>query len=161
MISVQKLTSWLPHGGRSRRAKAFADAAFPGCAGHQAEALATFQVLERLVGRRLDQVELDAPLSQALPDRRAIEALSLEQVAELVLALEEEYGVSVPAKHTEVKEEIWAIIVCHALLGPAAKASRWDASTIWLRSLRGIINERVKSGSDCSCGERESRRTSG
>ena len=137
MISVQNLIRWLPHGGRSHRAKTFADAAFPDCAGHGAEALATLQVLERLVGHRLDHVELDAPLSQVLPDR------------------------SRPAHHREVKEEIWATTVCHALLGPTARATTWDGSTIWARSLRGIINERMRSAADCSCGRRESRRTMG
>ena len=159
MISVQTLRNWLPQGGRRHRAKAFADAVFPVCAGHRAEAFATFQVLERLAGHRLEHVELDAPLSEVLPDRRSLEELTLEQVQEVVLALEEEYGVIAPNQYTEVKEEIWATTACHALLGPKAQAITWDAGTIWRRSLRSIINERMASGADCSCGEREGRRT--
>jgi hypothetical protein len=111
--------------------------------------------LERLAGHRLDHVELDAPLSEVLPYRRGLEALTIEQVQEVVLALEEEYGLSTPAHDTEVKEEIWATTACHALLGPTAQASMWDASTIWERSPRGLINERVTRGANCSCGERE------
>ena len=159
MIRVEKLRGWLPRVGRSQRARVFADAAFPRCAGHRAEALATFQVLERLSGRCLEHLDLDAPLSELLPDRSALEALTLEQVQEVVLALEEEYGVSAHARHTELKEDIWATTVCHVLLGPAAQATNWGARTIWERSPRGIINQRVRAGGDCSCGEPESRRT--
>jgi hypothetical protein len=31
-----------------------------------------------------------------------------------------------------------------ALLGHGADESSWDPSTIWVRSVRGVINERVK-----------------
>ena len=154
MINVQKVRSWFPR-GRNHRAKAFAEAAFPACTAHRAEALTTFPVLERLAGHRLDHVELDAPLSEVLPDRHALERLTLEQVAQLVMALEEEFGLTTPAPHTEAREEIWATTAHHALLGPKAQANTWDASTIWSRSLRGIINERVSRGIGCSCAERD------
>jgi hypothetical protein len=43
--------------------------------------------------------------------------------------------------------------VMKRLLGAAVQTSHWDAATIWVRSIRGVINERVRHRGGCTCGE--------
>jgi len=67
------------------------------------------------------------------------------------LALEEELGDRdlVKLALLQVADES----VTKRLLGPALETSHWDAATIWVRSIRGIINERVRHCGGCKCGD--------
>jgi hypothetical protein len=70
---------------------------------------------------------------------------------ERALALEAELG---PSQLTAVAiAELAAESVAKPLLGSAWGRSHWDPGTIWSRSLRGVINERVRYRDGCSCGE--------
>jgi hypothetical protein len=101
--------------------------------------------------RELLSVRLSDPrLSRSVPDED-----SLDQV-ERLMALELEYGPK-SAEFTTALEEATTYHIFRGLLGPASRLSRWDPHTIWTRSLRGIVNERVKHRGGCSCGESESR----
>jgi len=88
----------------------------------------------------------DLPLSKANADFD-----SLDQV-ELLMALEEEHGA--PAT-VPLLEEWTSEHVFKTLLGPASSATSWAPVTIWARSVRGIVNERVRCMGGCSCGARE------
>lgn len=151
MIDLERIAGWFTDGGRSARANAFAQAAFPGCARHRTEALATFEVLERLLARRLDHLDIDAPLSEVLPSQEELSASSPMDVIELVMVFEEECGPCAAAAEAEANEDMWAAVACQALLGPGTGAT-WFPGTIWSRSLRGFINARV-GDAECSCGD--------
>jgi hypothetical protein len=63
------------------------------------------------------------------------------------MAIEEEYA----ASPREAIDEATAQEVLAVLLGPGVQATSWDARTVWLRSIRAIINARAGRDALCSC----------
>jgi hypothetical protein len=129
-------------------AQAFVNHYFRGCRKHAEEASAVFLAVEQLCGSDLADLDPEAALRDVLPEQ-TFHFDSLEAV-ELELALEEEL------KHEDlVKMAIRRHMdetIMKALLGPAAAACSWDPRTIWARSARGVINERVRlQAGDCVC----------
>jgi acyl carrier protein len=77
---------------------------------------------------------------------------SLDRV-ELAMAVEEEQGSMIDhdidnlMKDFSKTEHVFSF-----LLGSVASLSTWDPATIWLRSIRSIVNERVRRRGGCRCG---------
>jgi hypothetical protein len=101
----------------------------------------------------VSQADLDLTIGELLPDLIADRRPghdSLDAI-ELQMALEEDLGprdlvrLVAPALADER--------IMKRMLGSAAESSQWDASTIWVRSLRGVINERVRHALGCACDE--------
>ena len=95
------------------------------------------------------QIDLNATIAECLPDlfaNRGPVGDSLD-VVEHQLAVEAETGSLAQSALVALADES----VMKRLLGPAADASHSDASTIWTRSVRGVINERVRHSSPCNC----------
>jgi hypothetical protein len=130
----------------ARRADDFARARFPQCAVHREEAAAVFATLEILNRGPLHVSDPDVPLAELLPTR-GVDSLD---AIERKMALEAELGSSEIASLAlaELADES----VSKPLLGPAWSHSSWDPATIWSRSLRGVVNERVRHRGGCTCG---------
>jgi hypothetical protein len=126
---------------------------FPACEAHRREAAAIYLALDRMHPTSLHQLNIDMTIGELLPQlmssrRPALDSL---EAIELQMAVEEELDPRDLAKLAvaQVAEES----VMQALLGAAAENSKWDARTIWVRSVRGVINERVRHADDCACAE--------
>jgi hypothetical protein len=132
----------------ARRAEDFARARFPPCAVHREEAAAVFAILEVLNRGPLHAQDPDVPLAELLPSvTRGVDSLD---AIERKMAIEAELGSSELASLAlaELADES----VAKPLLGPAWSQSSWDPATIWSRSLRGVVNERVRYRGGCTCG---------
>jgi len=134
---------------RMKAAELFVARHFSGCEPHAEEAAALFLALEKMCASGLVALDPDAALRDVLPEQCPTKD-SLEAV-ELELAFEAELGQNDRAK--VALRRLADETILKALLGPAAGASSWDPATIWARSVRGVINERVRlRGELCSCG---------
>ena len=141
---------------RAERARAFAAVYFGGCAIHQAEATAVQDALERLAGKPLSltpevsvgDVLLTAATSPSLVRKAGTEPDSLDRI-EQAMALEEELASGAPVR--AVLKDVRGQALLEALLGTTAQANTWDPATIWMSSLRGVFNERVRRRRGCTC----------
>lgn len=135
----------------SVRADAFAAAHFQTCQPHRAHARAVHDELEALARRELPSVDPNdtiAELLSHLRDAQPAAGDSLDRV-ELQMALEEDlYNTELAdrALHTWDAEQVLA-----RLLDKQHPFSQWDAETVWSRSVRGIVNERVRCSGGCTC----------
>jgi hypothetical protein len=139
---------------QARRAQAFAETYFAGCFAHRREAHDTFEALEQIARRVLlavtPDIQLGAMLDRSGPGPDLEDSLDSVEHA---LALEEE--LRDPALLPEALDVARAAEVLRILLGPVAAHTTWDPETVWLRSLRGIVNERVRHRGGCTCAEAE------
>src|SRR5262245_24025304 len=129
---------------RRKRAADFARSHFDTCATHAHEAAAVFVVVESIGRSPLPGLDPDAAIRDILP-RHGVEpgpAQDSLDALELRLAVEEEHRFRDLAALAVAQLENQDIM--KALLGPGADLSSWDPSTIWVRSVRGVINERVR-----------------
>lgn len=106
--------------------------------------------LTRIARRELPGLDPDAALGTVLGPV-AEDADSLDEL-ERALALEEDLPNGLGADGAVATTDIWPGAVLSALLGPAARQCRWDPSTLWTRSMRGVVNERVRWRGGCTCG---------
>jgi hypothetical protein len=136
---------------RAARACAFAETYFAGCPAHRREASATFEALEEVAARVLRRVDTDLTVAAVLGSRGVRPPADSLDVIEAQMALEEE--LVDPRRVQEVFDVSRAGHVLRTLLGPAAQHSTWEPDTVWLRSVRGVINERVRYKGDCTCAE--------
>lgn len=142
-------------------ARHFAEAYFAGCGEHTRQAMAVHHALERMASKPLRDVDPDVPVGDLLPvdwsaPSRPIDSLD---ALEREMALEAELG---PAQVEGERAGLADARVMKVLLGPAISSCTWESSTIRLRSIRGIINERVRHAPQaCTCAERRGRRTRG
>jgi hypothetical protein len=153
-----RVERYLAEATGQRRGRQFAAKAFGGCQAHLKEAIAVYIALEQLATRRLTQVRPESTIGDVLLTTRALQpnVLSIEQMAELAATVEAKWGDSTSVGEIDETlplelEEFWARLVQQTLLGPAASHTTWDPPTIWLRSVRGVINERVRRLGDCTC----------
>jgi len=130
------------------------------CDACRTETRSVMEAIEALGGiadRASPHTPIRELLSSKLSDLRLSGAVadgdSLDQVEQL-MALELEYGAESP-EFTAALENATSGHAFKALLGPASGLSQWDPQTIWARSVRGIVNERIKHRGGCSCGESE------
>jgi hypothetical protein len=137
---------------RTARAHAFAVTHFGACDAHRSHAQTVYEQLDKLAkGRGVSSLAPDDTIAEVLghiSDDDRLAGDSLDRV-ELQMALEEELS------HTElVRRAVDARIAEHVLdtlLGPLRQANHWDPQTVWLRSVRGIVNERVRHSGGCTC----------
>jgi hypothetical protein len=73
---------------------------------------------------------------------------SLDTV-EFVMMLEDETGASIPSDD----DAMWESLVLRVVLGASAERSTWTSATLPTRSVRGVIDERVRLRGDCACEE--------
>jgi hypothetical protein len=133
-----------------RGPSAIAAEVFPMCEAHRREAAAVYGALEQMGRSLVKQVDLDVTIADCLPKlfaNRQPVGDSLD-VIEHQLAAEAERGHLTQSALLHLADES----VMKPLLGPAAQTSRWNPSTIWMRSVRGVINERVRHSGACNCG---------
>jgi len=132
---------------------AFAARLFLACHAHQRETKAVVEALEQLKSTPLTSSGLDVTIAEVFGDRAPhgrTASDSLEAV-ERQLALEEELAERDLVKLALVQVEDEGVM--KRLLGPAIETSHWDAATVWVRSIRGLINERVRHCGGCQCGD--------
>jgi hypothetical protein len=126
---------------------------FGECPAHRREALETFDALEDVAGRPLLAVTADVTVEAVLgPDVTAPHAEHSPADIDQPLALQEE-ELGDPTLLPDALEVARADRVLRALLGPVAPLNTWDPETVWLRSLRGVINERVRHRGGCTCAD--------
>jgi hypothetical protein len=145
---------------RGRRAEAFVETYFNGCPAHQREARGAFEALEKIAGRPLLAVTADTAVGAVIgPGADVSYAFDPSEMTEHQMALEEE--LSDPILVEEALDTARADHVLRTLLGPAADPCTWDPETVWPRSLRGIVNERVRHRGPCTCANPERPRRKG
>ena len=141
------------------RAQEFAAHSFAAaCSIHRAEAISVYEALQRLCRRELPTIEPDTPIGEILPaPARLPPSLSasgsitdpLDRI-EFAMAAEEEQGsMSDEEMDDIIKDFSRTEQVFNTLLGSVA--STWDPATIWVRSIRAIVNERVCHRGGCAC----------
>ena len=143
------------------RAGAFASCHFASCETHAREAAAVHRVVERLSPKPRREISLDATIADILgtPDSPHLKGLDPLDVAELVIALEAEWGISSSAARRTVSDEAWSVVLARLLLGRAVERTTWEPKNIWARSVRGVINERARWAGGCTCSEEKRRPT--
>jgi len=67
-------------------------------------------------------------------------------VVEIVMGLEEEIGATIPDGMVDSDGVIFRVV-----LGPRASQCTWAHETLRARSIRGVIEERVRIRGDCTC----------
>jgi hypothetical protein len=143
----------------------FGAALFPACESCRTQAVEVHAALEALAGRSLE--DLDAGLGIRAVLGHVLENLPLSthtsemdslDVVEFIMAVEEERGGTLARSElVPLLEDATSDGVFRRLLGPFASVSTWDARTVWLRSVRGIINERSSHVGGCCCPQRDAR----
>ena len=136
---------------RSERALAFAATHFAGCSAHLIQAEAVHEQLAILAKSEALTVAPDDRIADLLGHSASIpdDAVDSLDRVELEMALEEEL-----LQPELVKGAVGASSAEHTLatlLGPWRPYCPWDPETVWLRSVRGIINERVRHSGGCYC----------
>ena len=125
-----------------RPAEEFARRYFGRCRAHREEAAAVYEALEELALAPLRALDVDTPLVDVLPGVR------LKRLMEAVATM-------ASVQHVTEEEvnplDAWSAFVAQRLLGSAANSTTWDATTVWVRSVRGIVNERVRWRDPCDC----------
>jgi acyl carrier protein len=137
-------------GAPSERARAFAERYFASCEAHRQEAAAVHAAIEFL--SQAEQVNLNpetsiAEILESVPNDSPPGMDSLD-VVEFVVTIEEECGREIPGDTDALRK--WAVF--GSLLGPNVNRSTWTGDTLQARSVRGVVNERVRLRGDCSCG---------
>jgi hypothetical protein len=136
-----------------KRADAFASAHFGSCREHLREAVAVHLSLERLCGKPLANLDPEVTIAELLPASQVKGAHHIEEHQTLGQALRSRELVTLALGQLAAEKLV------DALLGSTARQSSWDPHTIWTRSVRGVVNERVKNAGHCSCVEAGSRPT--
>jgi hypothetical protein len=146
--------------GRSRQADHFAALYFGQCEAHAAEARAVYDATERLRRQPLEHLDLDATVGDVVGQSLgpAGGRDSLDRVEQL-MAIEEEFGPETVTADGDVTHSLLSAAVMRVLLGEVAERSSWSGETIWARSFRGIINERVRWRGGCMCAQMSRRPT--
>jgi hypothetical protein len=110
-----------------------------------------------LVERPIHALNVDKPIRELLVPhlkhlRWSSSAADSLGMVESILAVEEERGDALLNKDMALLlEQVTGDGVFRSLLGPWAPSCTWDPSTVWVRSVRGIIRERVRQHGGCSC----------
>jgi acyl carrier protein len=142
----------------SRQANAFAAAYFNDCEAHAREARAVYEAVMRLRRDTMEKLDADAAVEVVLGASPGFlpGADSLD-VVEQLMAIEEEIGPQTFDAEREPARSLISDAVFRVLLGPASARSQWNSATIWVRSIRGVINERVRWEGGCTCAQSSDR----
>ena len=129
---------------------------WPGCRVHRREARAVHAALEQLSRTRLVRVRPDLSLEELVP--RLAATLRAGTHTRYSGVLHSHQGLEAlhpsPAVQelvTDALRERVAERVRRHLLGTAADRCTWDNQTLSVRSVRGIVNERVRWCGGCTC----------
>ena len=117
-----------------------------GCERHQKAAKAIHRALEDLLKRFLVTLNPDSAISDVLPNLSAPDPSRTARDAAVVGGKQLLAGQSV-SKQDLVAAALRKLVAerfMKTLLGPAIAHCTWDPETIGARSVRGIINERVR-----------------
>jgi hypothetical protein len=136
---------------RNSRASEFASK-FGACATHRREARSVHRALEQLAKRTLPDLDPEVTLADVLPAARGV----LSAIPHHAFASHDNYvtlaqvvskgGIVAEALQRHLADRIRTI-----LLGRAAAKSTWQAHTLGARSVRGVVNERVRWLGGCQC----------
>ena len=141
---------------RSVRAHRFGAAHFRDCEVHAQEARSVYDAIEQLARNPLPHLTPDITIEALVQHSEWLGAAltrdSLD-VVEIVMALEEEFGRDLVPSEAEVSGELVTLALSRILLGLAADRTRWSSETIWSRSVRGVINERIRWRGGCTCSQ--------
>ncbi|SRR5712691_3317185 len=138
--------------GKSRAAELASK--FRACEVHRREARAVHRALEQLAKHPLPGLDPDATLAELLPAASVLrsgnprEATGVDDHYATVAQVLSKQAVITQALKSYVAERIRS-----SLLGPAAARSTWQAHTLGARSVRGVVNERVRWLGGCRCAE--------
>ena len=134
----------------------FGQSCYPYCSVHASEAVAVYRTLMR--ARRVDLANLSLDTTVAdLFDRPGVldpRPGTLEPLVAAKLLERAALRHGVPFSESDERRALWSEGLLQDLLGTARQQCRWDPATVWLRSIHGIINERVrwsKTGQACTC----------
>jgi len=132
------------------RAAAFASKLGP-CAVHRREARSVHRALEQLAKHALPDLDPEATLADILPAATGVlSGIPHDPVAG------HDYATlaQVVSKGEIVRRALQGHVaerIRSSLLGSAAPRSTWQAHTLGVRSVRGLINERVRWLGGCKC----------
>jgi len=132
----------------NQRSLAFARRYFACCPAHLEEADAACVVIETLSGEQ-PNLDPDTSIGEILDGGTAAVLSNSDSLdlVELAMTIEEEFGLD--AEEAPARDlSSWALF--RHLLGPRASRSTWSPGTLPSRSLRGVIEERVRLRGDCS-----------
>jgi hypothetical protein len=123
---------------RRTRAACFASTV-GGCKAHQRAARSVLAALERLMNRPLRSLDPEASIQELLlveawPSRTT--PTTQPRVRDMVA--------DALRNHLEVRAQ-------DTLLGPVAQLSTWSFEALLARSVRGVVNERVRLLGTCTC----------
>jgi hypothetical protein len=131
-------------------ARAFATSYFGDCAAHLREAQAVYEQLAALAKQDSLALDPDDTIREVFSRSPKIIVDRLYSLVRANLQPVEKcrtYGELV----THALTALGAEPALASLLGPVRPDSRWDPETVWVRSVRGIVNERVRHGGGCTC----------
>jgi hypothetical protein len=136
---------------RETRAAQFASQ-FGACAAHRREARSVHRALEQLAKHALPDLDPEATLAELLPAARGVlSAIRHDAVTSRDHYVTLAQAVSKGAIVREALQRHLAERIRTSLLGPAAARSTWQAHTLGARSVRGVVNERVRWLGGCQC----------
>jgi hypothetical protein len=128
------------------------------CSVHRAEAISVYEALHRLCRRELPTIGPDTSVREILPaPARVPPSLSdfgsitdpFDRI-EIAMAAEEEQGSMSDEEMDDIMKDFSRTEhVFNTLLDSVA--TTWDPATIWVRSIRMIVNERVRHRGGCTC----------
>ena len=125
---------------------------FGSCEAHRREARAVHEALEQMVKQPLAGLDPEAVLGDVLPAewvsrlQRPPSAIGSDAHPTTLAQVLSKQAVVSDALHTYLTQRLRT-----TLLGPAAAASTWDAGTLPARSVRGLVDERVRHSGGCAC----------
>jgi len=114
-----------------------------------------YQAVEEICGGPLDELDPEVSIGELPARNQAQVTRRIEAYQALRRAHRSRVNVRLVMRLLAAK---W---VKSALLGSTARHSGWDPRTMGARSVRGVVNERVKHTGDCSCVEERGRPTRG
>jgi hypothetical protein len=160
LASLKRL---MPGREKAVRAGQLAEQHYPGCRAHASQAAAVFRAIQRISRQDEARILPDETVAGLFGEPGLLNSrpafMDPIEATQLLLALEAELERHLSDE--EATRVLWATALFESLLGPAAKESSWTPETIWTRSIRGIINERVRcleENAPCTCGERRPTR---
>jgi hypothetical protein len=131
------------------RATEFASQFGP-CEAHRREAPAVHAALEQLAKRSLSNLDPEATIADLLfaAGVLATDAGGAQERHVSVARVLSAHSILTQALKNRLPDRIRS-----TLLGPAASSSTWLGHTLGARSVRGIVNERVRCLGGCRCAE--------
>jgi len=147
---------------RDQPAAELARQLYPSCGAHSGAALEVLGHLHELLNRTVTVADHDTTLAELLGfSGRGIPALLPKREAEMLAIAEKELAAGVASQRepcvVEGAAALWVLSYLWGGPGRARSANNptaWSPLTVWSRSPRGVVNERVrthKSRESCSC----------